>query len=446
MKNWVISSLLIVLCPPTMAQLDRLIDYGHRIDRDAFVEALYVSLSEVASWSDHVIDEDHINLDTSESNYIIITATATGTVILSWALGAMATAAFGSTMLGTFVGSGMAAGFGSVGAVSYGLEEPGEISAVAAVSSGMASVGVLGASGGAGVGAMVKLVGFVSGSSGAVGSHHFHRLIGRCEEVGGSLCDAFYMPVNNHYRIELNYRVAKVGSSSDYVPGTCIVFFTVDQLGQSLNLDYEIDDCSPHGGDHDGSIFPETRRGTIRVGGGVDRLDRFMGQEFVVAKGSYGEVLGGSPRSSSADYDRFFGGQNDFGFLKEFIWPVPSSREISAVFGQPRRGGAHEGIDIAAIAGSDIVAAADGVVTFSGYNNDGYGNLVIISHPQSNLTTLYAHNSTNYVRVGEKVERGEVIATVGSTGRSRGNHLHFEVLRDNVSLDPFDFMDISTLD
>ncbi|MCC6335712.1 MAG: M23 family metallopeptidase [Myxococcales bacterium] len=99
--------------------------------------------------------------------------------------------------------------------------------------------------------------------------------------------------------------------------------------------------------------------------------------------------------------------------------------------GQPR---AHTGVDLAAPAGTPILAAQAGVVVFAGPRG-GYGNAVEVSHPDG-TTSLYAHADTVRVQRGQQVHAGEVIATVGSTGRSTGNHLHFEVRVMGRPVDP----------
>jgi len=116
-----------------------------------------------------------------------------------------------------------------------------------------------------------------------------------------------------------------------------------------------------------------------------------------------------------------------------FRWPVPASKRISSYFG-PRHGRHHDGIDIAARRGTSIIAAASGKVKFVGRMR-GYGNVVVINH-KSNYHTVYAHNSKNIVRKGQSVSQGEVIAKVGSTGRSSGPHLHFEIRRNNKVANP----------
>ena len=92
-----------------------------------------------------------------------------------------------------------------------------------------------------------------------------------------------------------------------------------------------------------------------------------------------------------------------------------------------RWGRMHKGIDIANNVGTPIVAAARGRVTFAGWHDGGYGYLVEITHDDGTLTR-YGHNSRLLVRQGESVDQGQVISQMGSTGRSTGPHLHFEIL------------------
>jgi murein DD-endopeptidase MepM/ murein hydrolase activator NlpD len=98
----------------------------------------------------------------------------------------------------------------------------------------------------------------------------------------------------------------------------------------------------------------------------------------------------------------------------------------------------HEGIDFIAESGTPIQAAAAGVVAFAGYHPT-YGQLVEIDHG-GGLLTRYAHASKLFVKQGEFVKRGAVIAKVGSTGRSTGSHLHFEVRQNGKALNPTPFL------
>lgn len=98
----------------------------------------------------------------------------------------------------------------------------------------------------------------------------------------------------------------------------------------------------------------------------------------------------------------------------------------------------HSGMDIAAPIGTPIISPADGHVVFAGYHT-AYGNMVVIDHGYG-LTTKYAHTSRMLVKVGERVQRGDLIARVGNTGRSTGPHLHFEVIKDGVPTSPMRYL------
>ena len=94
----------------------------------------------------------------------------------------------------------------------------------------------------------------------------------------------------------------------------------------------------------------------------------------------------------------------------------------------------HLAIDIAALKGTPIRAPGDGIVTFAG-ENPSLGNMIVIDHGYG-IITRYGHNNANLVRAGQKVKRGDVIATVGSTGRSTGPHLHYEIRFNDVAVNP----------
>ncbi len=132
-----------------------------------------------------------------------------------------------------------------------------------------------------------------------------------------------------------------------------------------------------------------------------------------------------------------------FEYLKSVPDLRPTSGRLSSGFGNRRdlfgRGiKFHQGIDIANSRGTSILAAADGTVSFSGYKG-GYGKVIIIDHGNG-FTTLYGHNSNLLVDVGDKVNKGDLISEMGSTGRSTGNHLHFEIHKDNKAIDPNDII------
>lgn len=121
---------------------------------------------------------------------------------------------------------------------------------------------------------------------------------------------------------------------------------------------------------------------------------------------------------------------------KKFLWPVAGGT-VTSGFGQ-RGHSFHDGIDISAPAGSEVLAAEDGEVIYSDFLR-GYGNCIIVRHTDG-LATVYAHNQSNSVREGQRVRRGQVIGKVGDSGRTTGTNLHFEVREDNVAHDPLYFL------
>ena len=123
------------------------------------------------------------------------------------------------------------------------------------------------------------------------------------------------------------------------------------------------------------------------------------------------------------------------------VWPVRGW--VTSHFGwrkSPHGDGTrlHSGMDIAAPIGTPIIAPADGHVVFAGYHT-AYGNLVVVDHGYG-LTSKYAHTSRMLVKVGDRVQRGDLIARVGNTGRSTGPHLHFEVIKDGVATSPMRYL------
>lgn len=123
------------------------------------------------------------------------------------------------------------------------------------------------------------------------------------------------------------------------------------------------------------------------------------------------------------------------------LWPVQGwvtsdfGSRISPLSGMPKF---HEGVDIAAPYGSVIYAPADGKISFAG-SKGGYGNALVLDHGYG-VSTMYAHTSAFYVKEGDKVKRGQMLAAVGSTGSSTGPHLHYEVHVDGVPTDPMKFV------
>jgi murein DD-endopeptidase MepM/ murein hydrolase activator NlpD len=124
--------------------------------------------------------------------------------------------------------------------------------------------------------------------------------------------------------------------------------------------------------------------------------------------------------------------------------PVKTDVSFTSGFGvrsDPFHAGAamHPGIDLAGAYGTPIYATADGTVLRAGWNSGGYGNLVELDHGRG-ITTRYGHMSAILVHAGEHVTRGQQIGRMGSTGRSTGNHLHYEVRIDGRAVNPIPFM------
>lgn len=124
---------------------------------------------------------------------------------------------------------------------------------------------------------------------------------------------------------------------------------------------------------------------------------------------------------------------------ERFVFPLKDLKRISSGFGEridPFTGQKrfHHGMDIAAESGTPVYPASEGKVIFSG-KKGGYGNMVEILHDDG-LVTRYGHNAENIVKEGDIVSPSKPIAFVGSTGRSTGPHLHFEVLKGGKALDP----------
>jgi len=115
------------------------------------------------------------------------------------------------------------------------------------------------------------------------------------------------------------------------------------------------------------------------------------------------------------------------------MWPTPT-RRITQYFSWR-----HAGLDLASSTGTPIYAAEEGVVQAAGWNRGGYGYYVIIDHGQG-LRTLYGHASKLLVSAGERVPRGQMIALIGSTGRSTGPHLHFEVIVQGQRVNPLNYI------
>ncbi|ADU30621.1 peptidoglycan DD-metalloendopeptidase family protein [Evansella cellulosilytica] len=125
------------------------------------------------------------------------------------------------------------------------------------------------------------------------------------------------------------------------------------------------------------------------------------------------------------------------------IMPTEGGR-ITSTFGNridpiTRSSSFHSGIDIASTLNTPIYATADGTVTEAGWDSGGYGRMVVIKHNDA-YETVYAHLNSIEVSAGDYVKKGEMIGGMGSTGRSTGVHLHYEILRNGEYVDPYQYM------
>ncbi|MDP8255041.1 MAG: M23 family metallopeptidase [Candidatus Alcyoniella australis] len=142
-------------------------------------------------------------------------------------------------------------------------------------------------------------------------------------------------------------------------------------------------------------------------------------------------------RSSMSELDAYFADRRGGFASTPSIWPVKGW--VSSEFGirnDPLTGisSMHEGLDIATAYGTPILAPGNGVVSFAGAWG-GYGNTVMINHGQG-VSTLYGHLSACLVHSGQKIRRGEALGLIGTSGRSTGPHLHYEVQVNNVPVNP----------
>jgi len=166
--------------------------------------------------------------------------------------------------------------------------------------------------------------------------------------------------------------------------------------------------------------------------------------------GTTGGVGGPFERVANPSFKALFDSWKKLDSLQDGVIAVPSDKpvkmnvEFTSGFGvrsDPFHYAAamHPGIDLAGSYGTPIYATADGTVLRAGWNSGGYGNLVEVDHGRG-ITTRYGHMSAIMVSAGDHVTRGQQIGRMGSTGRSTGNHLHYEVRIDGRAVNPIPFM------
>jgi murein DD-endopeptidase MepM/ murein hydrolase activator NlpD len=175
------------------------------------------------------------------------------------------------------------------------------------------------------------------------------------------------------------------------------------------------------------SVSPVTRGNGVTAGGGNAAVTG-------TSAGQFAAILDNTIKAGAAnEAENTQSATTQSATTQSAAWTLPTQGVVTSEFG-PRWGTQHQGIDIAASTGTAVKAAADGVVRKASWNG-GYGNAVVVDHGNG-VSTLYAHNSELTVKPGDRVQAGQVVAKVGSTGDSTGPHLHFEVKVNDKRVDP----------
>ena len=164
-------------------------------------------------------------------------------------------------------------------------------------------------------------------------------------------------------------------------------------------------------------VIPGGRREFVSWSAPVIPLDN-PGVGKVLGPGACENVLGGAVGTGA------------------FVWPA-DTHTLSGFDYEPQAN--HPGIDISGKEGEAVYAADSGVVVYAGWNNWGYGNVIVINHANG-WQTLYAHLSSYYVSCGQFIYQGNTIGAIGSTGNSTGAHLHFEMMYNGVRVNPYDYV------
>jgi len=232
--------------------------------------------------------------------------------------------------------------------------------------------------------------------------------------------------VTRELREHINALAARLGTLQAHVIRLDAVGRRLVDLAGLDNGEFNFNNPPPQGGPESVSVFDQP---TIKLPGllqSVDALDKRLedrGQQFNVL-------------------ESFFMNRNLLNAVLPAGRPVQDGW-VSSFFGfraDPFTGrrAHHDGVDIAGKKGDPIEVVASGIVSFSG-ERSGYGNLVEVNHGNG-YVTRYGHNAINLVKEGDKVDKGQIVAMMGSTGRSTGPHVHFEVWRDGKVVNPIKYL------
>lgn len=144
---------------------------------------------------------------------------------------------------------------------------------------------------------------------------------------------------------------------------------------------------------------------------------------------------------SCATHTQFDLGESSYNSEPEFSWPVYGAVVTQKFRPQKRKyRRRHQGIDLAAPKNTPILAIDHGVVVYAGHGFTGYGRLVIIQHVNHDYHSYYAHLSRYKVERGDVVKKGDLVGLMGRSGRATGVHLHFEIRKNNMALNPLDYL------
>jgi murein DD-endopeptidase MepM/ murein hydrolase activator NlpD len=164
-----------------------------------------------------------------------------------------------------------------------------------------------------------------------------------------------------------------------------------------------------------------------------ETFELVVGQYLMVPEGEKAEVKVATTSTGTTKYGTLTPDAGTVSALGSFIWPASGGITQRYSF-------YHKAIDIANRGGGPILAADAGIVTTAGWpDSSGYGNRVVVDHGNG-YVTLYGHLSVIQVVVGQRVKRGDVLGQMGSTGRSTGTHLHFEIRQGGALLNPLNFL------
>lgn len=244
------------------------------------------------------------------------------------------------------------------------------------------------------------------------------------EGMGAALTSRMPVQLNQplYERSSLDTLAIKLGEMQARVQRLDALGGRLVKLAGMKPSDFQFDQAPAQGGPlvSPGSLSSATLARQLDALAGLvaDRSDKLTALETLLMQNQLNRAL----LPSSAPI-------NDVVYTSNFGWRVDPFTGKSAM---------HEGVDFMAEAGTDILASAGGVVVYADTHPQ-YGNMVEIDHG-NDIVTRYAHASRLLVKVGQVVRRGDKIAEVGSTGRSTGNHLHFEVRYKGVAQNPVRFL------